>query len=177
MKQVIYKVSKYMGLFAVCRWFTRKNIRILGYHGIWLGEGHFGNFLFMSPEKFACRMQKLKDMGFPVLSLDDALRQQSKGEHPNFTTVITIDDGWYSSFLYMLPELERQKFTATMYVTTYYSEKQVPVFNVMLQYLFSATKVETLNTKKLGLLVEKVVDLRESLQKDQVVALLQQHAD
>lgn len=177
MKQAIYKISKYMGLFAICRWITRKNIRILGYHGIWLGEGHVGNFLFMSPEKFACRMQKIKDMGYPVLTLDDALRQQSKGEHPDFTTVITIDDGWYGSYLHMLPELERQKFTATMYVTTYYCDKQAPVFNVALQYLFSATKVKTLNTSKLGLPVEKVVDLQESLQKDLVVTLLQQHAD
>lgn len=176
MKQVIYKVSKYVGLFAVCRWITRKNIRILGYHGIWLGEGHFGNFLFMSPDKFACRMQKIKDMGFPVLSLDDALKLQSTGEHPDFTTVITIDDGWYSSYLYMLPPLEEQKFTATMYVTTYYSEKQAPIFNVALQYLFSATEVETLNTSKLGLPVGKVVDLRVSSQKDEVVALLLQHA-
>ena len=177
MKQAIYKISKSMGLFVVCRWVTRRHIRILGYHGIWLGEGHFGNFLFMSPEKFARRMQQIKDMGYPVLSLDDALRQRSRREHPDCTTVITIDDGWYSSFVSMLPELERQKFTATMYVTTYYSEKQVPVFNVALQYLFSVTKVQSLGTKELGLLVENTFDLRESAQKNQVVGLLQQYAD
>ncbi|MDX2465031.1 MAG: hypothetical protein QNK31_11055, partial [Porticoccus sp.] len=122
-------------------------------------------------------MQKIKDLGYPVLSLDEALKRQSKCEHPDCTTVITIDDGWYSSFVSMLPELERQKFTATMYVTTYYSDKQVPVFNVALQYLFSVTTVKTLDTRGLGLSVENTFDLKEPAQKNQVVRLLQQQAD
>jgi hypothetical protein len=91
--------------------------------------------------------------------------------------VITIDAGWYSSFVSMLPELERHNFTATMYVTTYYSEKQVPVFNVALQYILFVTNVHSLDTTGLGLPVENMFDLREPAQKNQVVELLQQQAD
>lgn len=176
MKQAIYKISKYIGLFAISRWLTRKHIRILGYHGIWLGEGHFGNFLFMSSEKFVQRMRKLKELGLPVISMDEVLKGQKDGSLPSCATVITIDDGWYSSYKYMLPELERNQFPATIYVTTYYSEKQVPVFNVALEYLLATTKVTTLYPQKFKVGYSSDVDLTSQKEKSNFLAYLREHA-
>ena len=176
MKQAIYTISKYIGLFAFSRWITRKHIRILGYHGIWLGEGHFGNFLFMSPAKFAQRMRKLKELNMPVISMDEALEGRSKGGLPDCATVITIDDGWYSSYKHMLPELERNQFPAVLYVTTYYSDKQVPVFNVALQYLFATTKVRALDTQKINIGYSSEVDLTSFKEKSSFIDSIQQYA-
>ena len=67
MKQWIFHLAKYTGLFALCRRITARNLRILAYHGIWLGQGHYGNYLFMSAGKFAARMQKIQALGYPVL--------------------------------------------------------------------------------------------------------------
>ena len=72
MKIVVFRLAKAFGLFALSRWLTRRGLRILCYHGIWLGEGHYGNFLFMSPEVFAGRMAFLSHAGHPVLSLEEA---------------------------------------------------------------------------------------------------------
>lgn len=176
MKQAIYTISKYIGLFALSRWLTRKNIRILGYHGIWLGEGHFGNFLFMSPAKFAQRMRRLKELNMPVISIDEALEGRREGTLPDCATVITIDDGWYSSYKYMLPELERNQFPAVLYVTTYYSDKQVPVFNVALQYLFATTKVRILDSQKINIGYSSKVDLTSFKEKSSFIGSLQEHA-
>jgi len=177
MKQAIYTLSKYIGLFAICKWLTRKHVRILGYHGIWLGAGHFGNFLFMSPEKFALRMRQLKEMGVPVISLSDAVIGMNEGTLPDCATVITIDDGWYGTYKHMLPVLEKHQFPATLYVTTYYSDKQTPIFNVALQYLFTVTDVQSLDAKKLNVGNEALVNLALSTEKSNFIAFLQGYAN
>lgn len=177
MKQTVYKISKYIGLFAVCKWLTRKHIRILGYHGIWLGDGHFGNFLFMSPDKFASRMSKLNEMGLPVLSLNDAVIGMEEGTLPDCATVITIDDGWHGTYKHMLPVLGKYEFPATLYVTTYYSGKQMPVFNVALQYLFKVTNAQFFDAKKLNIGYEMLVDLISSTEKSNFITFLQAYAD
>jgi peptidoglycan/xylan/chitin deacetylase (PgdA/CDA1 family) len=176
MKQAIYTLSKYIGLFAVCKWLTRKHIRILGYHGIWLGAGHFGNFLFMSPDKFALRMRQLKEMGVPVISLSDAVIGMNEGTLPDCATVITIDDGWYGTYKHMLPVLEKYQFPATLYATTYYSDKQTPIFNVALQYLFTVTDVQFLDANKLNVGSEALVNLALSPEKSNFIDFLQRYA-
>lgn len=176
MKQAVYRVSKCIGLFAICKWLTRKKVRVLGYHGIWLGEEHFGNFLFMSAEKFASRMAKLNEMGFPIISLNEAAINIKKGSLPDCATVITIDDGWHSTYKYMLPELEKRQFPATLYVTTYYSEKQQPVFDVALQYIFAIATERFLDAKELELGGGDVVDLASSIEKQNFIARLTKYA-
>ena len=54
---------------------------------------------------------------------------------PDHAVVITIDDGWSSTYTHMLPILETLGLPATVYVTTWYSEHQLPVVNVAVDYL------------------------------------------
>jgi hypothetical protein len=54
-------------------------------------------------------------------------------------TVITIDDGWYGTWLAMLPVLERHNYPATVYLATYYCMHQAPVIDVALRYCFDVT--------------------------------------
>jgi peptidoglycan/xylan/chitin deacetylase (PgdA/CDA1 family) len=125
-------IAKYSGLFALARMLTARKTRILAYHGIWLGEGRFGNFLYMSPEKFAARMALLERWGYPVVPLADHVSDI------RCATVITIDDGWYGTWSVMLPVLERHGYPATLYLATYYCLNQKPVIDVALQYCFHA---------------------------------------
>lgn len=134
LKNTILKISKYSGLFALSRFLTRKKTRVLAYHGIWLGDGHFGNFLYMSAEKFARRMALLEKWGYPIVPFEGLPKATSPHRCP---TAITIDDGWYSTWLEMLPVLERHRYPATIYLTTYYSFNQAPVIDVVLSYSFS----------------------------------------
>lgn len=151
MKTLLLRIAKASGLFAVSRRLTRRGLRILCYHGIWLGDGHYGDFLFMSPEKFAARMDFLAKAGYPVLPLDQAVQDLAADKLPPCATAITIDDGWYGTFLHMVPALETHKLPATVYLTTYYAEHRYPVFNLLVRYLLSRTKARELDTAALGL--------------------------
>jgi len=150
MKDTALLLAKFFGVFSFCRWVTRKQLRILAYHGIWMGDDHFGNFLYMSPAKFTGRMQRIKKLGFPVLSIDDALKRREEGTLPHSATVLTIDDGWYSTYVHMIPVLERLHFPATVYVASYYCEKQVPVVDVALAHIFSSTVEPSIEIEEWG---------------------------
>jgi peptidoglycan/xylan/chitin deacetylase (PgdA/CDA1 family) len=177
MKTVIFWIAKYTGIFALCRLLTKKQVRILAYHGIWLGEGHYGNFLYISATKFSERMKKIQAMGLPVLSLDDALNNRGKAALPACPVVITIDDGWYSTYLHMLPALEKYNFPATLYLTTYYSEKQMPVYNVLIHYLLMTTTEATLDMGALGVSGNEVIDLSNVDQRQKTSIKLQSIVD
>lgn len=149
MKIVFFRFAKAMGLFALSRWLTRRGLRILCYHGIWLGEGHYGNFLFMSPDKFAARMAYLAGAGYPVLTLEEALQGLQRQDLPPGATVITIDDGWHGTYRHMLPALEEHNLPATIYVTTYFAERQYPVFDLVVRYLLDQAGPQELDLSDL----------------------------
>lgn len=136
LKEGLLRAARAGGVFALTRRAARKSLRILAYHGLWTTPGyHFGNHLFMTPEQFKRRMVWLKRSRYPVLSLDDAVRRLGRGDLPDNAVVITIDDGWSSTYTHMLPILEELGLPATVYITTWYSENQLPVVNVVADYI------------------------------------------
>lgn len=138
MKRALLLAARACGLFALCRWITRGQLRILCYHGIWIGpEPHYGDRLFMSAERFAARMALLARLGYRVIGLDEAMQRHLRGGSRARDLVITIDDAWLGTYRHMLPVLERHGYPATLYVTTYYAQARRPVLNVLLGYLFS----------------------------------------
>jgi len=130
------------GGFAIARHALTRHLRILGYHGLWIIPGfQFGDRLFIGPDQFERRMNWLKNSGHPVLGLDEALAALAAGTLPDNSVVITIDDGWKSTYTHMLPILEQLKLPATVYVTSWYAEKQIPVLNVALNYVLQSSTV------------------------------------
>jgi peptidoglycan/xylan/chitin deacetylase (PgdA/CDA1 family) len=77
----------------------------------------------------------------------------------------------------MLPALEKYNFPATLYLTTYYSEKQMPVYNVLIHYLFMTTTEATLDMGTLGVPDNEVVDLSSVDQRQQTSIKLQSIVD
>lgn len=138
LKSSLLRLAKYSGLFAIAKKLTARHCRILAYHGIWLGKGSFGNFLFMDKRTFARRMSLLTDWGYPVVALGDVVANRGGDRLPDRATAITIDDGWYGSYAAMMPVLEFRAYPATVYLTTYYCQHQVPVIDVAVQYVFHA---------------------------------------
>ena len=139
LKQTVLKAANATGLAAATRRATAGQLRILAYHGLWVTPGHqFGNRLFMSPGQFEARMKRLKRSGLPVLKLGDAVEGLAEGKLPDTAVVITIDDGWVSTFTDMLPILEAEGLPATVYATTWYSGRDLPVVDVAVTYLAEA---------------------------------------
>ncbi len=137
------RLFKALGLFALAQWITRRKPRILCYHGLWYGgDPKYGDCLYMDPETFEHRMDWLAHSGYPVLSLDEALRRLDDSSLPDRAVVITIDDGWYSTYRGMVPVLHQLSLPATLYVTTYYVKRGGPVLNVLLDYLVNRASTE-----------------------------------
>jgi peptidoglycan/xylan/chitin deacetylase (PgdA/CDA1 family) len=140
LKRVVLKVAEAAGLAALARRATARQLRILCYHGLWVTPGEpYGNHLFMPPALFERRMERLKRSGAPVLALGEAVHLLGRDRLPHGAVVITIDDGWASTRSHMLPVLESLGLPATLYATTWYSGRALPVVNVVAAYLASAS--------------------------------------
>lgn len=136
MKQALLGSARALGGFAAARALTAGKLRILCYHGLWtLDAAPFGNRLFMPHRQFADRMKWLAASPYPVLPLGEAVDLLAEDRLPKGATVITIDDGWSSTYTHMLPALEACGLPATVYVSTYYVENDGPVANVVANYL------------------------------------------
>lgn len=141
----ILLVAKSLGLFAISSWVTRNRLRILAYHGVWFLDNHYGNHLFMSPEKFESRMKWLKQSKYQTISLDMAMRESSAGQNFPYRTVITIDDGWYGTFRYMFPVLKQENIPATLYVYTGAVDTQEALGNILIPALVHLSELKVFN--------------------------------
>ncbi len=140
LKHTFLTMARSAGLDTVARKVTRSRLRILGYHGLWVTPGYeFGNCMFVPPEQFERRMARLKASGLSVLPLAEAVDRLDEGSLPDAAVAITIDDGWVSTFTHMLPVLEKYQLPATLYATTWYAGRDLPVVNVAVQYLLAAS--------------------------------------
>lgn len=139
-KEAVLNAARATGLAAAARAATGSSLRILGYHGLWLTPGYaYGDCLFISPDQFEARMARLKRSGLAVLPLAEAVDGLARATLPRAAVVITIDDGWASTYTHMLPVLEALGLPATLYATTWYSQHGLPVVNVAVDYMLAAS--------------------------------------
>jgi peptidoglycan/xylan/chitin deacetylase (PgdA/CDA1 family) len=114
---------------------------ILCYHGISVQDEHeWWPGVFMTESRFRRRLQILKDRNYRVYSLSEALQKMDNGSLPARSVVITADDGYRNSPTTLVKACSDFGFQITIYVTSYYAEKQTPIFNVMVQYVFWKTE-------------------------------------
>jgi peptidoglycan/xylan/chitin deacetylase (PgdA/CDA1 family) len=138
-KTALLTTAKYAGLFEATVRATGSRLRILAYHGLWVTPGYqFGDCSFMPPELFEARMKRLKRSGLPVLPLGEAVERLRGGTLPPAAVAITIDDGWVSTYTHMLPVLEALGLPATLYATSWYAGRDLPVVNITVAYLIAA---------------------------------------
>jgi peptidoglycan/xylan/chitin deacetylase (PgdA/CDA1 family) len=138
-KLLALRVGKSIGVFdALRRSHWRKNqLLILAYHGISSNDEHLWDpELYITPEYFRRRMQALKDFGCEVLPLAAALERLWNKTLPTCSVVLTFDDGGCDFYLQAFPILREFGWPATVYLTSYYSQYNRPVFDVMCSYLF-----------------------------------------
>ena len=140
------------GLFRIARdsqWRARR-LLILAYHGISLGDEHeWSPELYVQPEGLRARFEVIRDQGYQVLPLRDALARLQNGTLPPKAIALTFDDGTRDFIQAGLPLLREFGYPATVYVTTYYAEKQVPVFRMACRYLLWVGRGKTIPGKGL----------------------------
>src|SRR4029078_2560752 len=119
-KIFVLLILKACGVYALARAWHRKRPRILCYHGVWLANDGFpGDSTFIGARTFERRVDFLAKRLFNVIPLDVAVDGLAgRVSLPDDAVVITIDDGWYSTFAGMLPTLRQHRMPATIYCDT-----------------------------------------------------------
>lgn len=143
-KRLLFYIARALGAFRVARYLTRRQLRILCYHGFSVGNEFLRlPGMFMRAETFARRMAILDRMGFRVISLDEAVDKLKANLIRNSEVVITFDDGWATNLSIAHPILQSHQFPATIYITTEHLGYGTEVFNVILHYLFLSSPLRS----------------------------------
>jgi peptidoglycan/xylan/chitin deacetylase (PgdA/CDA1 family) len=168
MKILFLKLCRAIGLFRLANRVNRKKLCILCYHGFAEnGESAFGSRLLIERDTFAGRLEHLKKTRRPVLPLDEAVKRLESGSLPDGAVAITIDDGFYSTYLHAAPLLKAYGFPATVYVTSYYVRKKTPIYQLFVQYAFWKTAVPRLREREVISAFDGEVDLKNEAQATQ----------
>jgi peptidoglycan/xylan/chitin deacetylase (PgdA/CDA1 family) len=158
------KGLRILDVTANSRW-RRNRLLILGYHGVSLDDEHLWNpELFMSAEFLRRRFEIINESGCTVLGLGDAVERLYNGTLPAKTVVITFDDGFYNFYKIALPLLREFNFPATLYLTTFYSEYNKPIFGIAADYLLWKARLSSLNCSSL-LKSDEVIDLASDTER------------
>jgi peptidoglycan/xylan/chitin deacetylase (PgdA/CDA1 family) len=91
--------------------------------------------LFMSADIFESRLERLRRGGYTVLPLGQAVARLRAGTLPPRSVAITFDDGTVDFYRKAWPLLQQYGVPATVYLTTYYCERNLPVFPLVLSFL------------------------------------------
>ena len=94
-------------------------VPILMYHKINPDRRSGGLGLRVPPQEFAWEMAYLKKNGYHTVDMGTVLNHYQNGAGiPKKPIIITFDDGYQDNYLYALPILKKNGFTATVFVIT-----------------------------------------------------------
>ena len=124
----------------------RQRLLILCYHGFAMADEYLWNrALYMRPAALFRRLQMLRDSRCEVLPLAEALRLLYAGALLPRSVAITVDDGTYDFYAAGLPLFRKFRYPVTVYLSTYYSEFNRPVFDPALSYILWKARGQTLD--------------------------------
>lgn len=126
------------GLFHLVKnsgW-RRQRLVILCYHGIAMeDESQWRPYLYIDLKTLERRLEILQRGGYTILLLDEAVQRLFQKDLPPRSVVLTFDDGTYDFYKLGYPLVRNFGFPVTVYLTTYYSDHQLPIFGLMCSYL------------------------------------------
>jgi len=179
LKRAVLFGAKSAGLFSLVtnsRW-RRQRLLIHAFHSVSLDEEHrWRRSLYFTPEEFRSRLQLLQRSKVSVLPLEEAVLRLHQGTLPPAAIALTFDDGQADFLEIVWPELERFGYPATVYATTYYSEKRLPIFPLMCSYVLWKARRRSLPAMPL-LGVGASVELGDDTRREQAADAIVLHAD
>lgn len=106
-----------MTIIFPCATFSKDkiNIPILCYHNF---NPTVPGSMNMTPKKFESQVKWLKDNGYTVIPLNEAVKYLSgtRSSLPAKSVVITVDDGWQSAYTYLFPLVRKYNIPVTLFI-------------------------------------------------------------
>jgi peptidoglycan/xylan/chitin deacetylase (PgdA/CDA1 family) len=116
-RNAVIWLANVLGLPAICRRLSRKQVVILMYHGL-VEDDAPAEWTQLSISKFERQMRHLARFYSPV-SLEQAVACLSgKAELPHNPVVVTFDDGYRSNYVLGYPVLDKYGIPATVFIST-----------------------------------------------------------
>ena len=163
-------------LVANSTWRQRR-LLILCYHGTSLDDEHqWRPRLYIPPQVLDLRLEALRAMRCSVLPLDEALERLHKHDLPPRSVAVTFDDGTYDFYRQAYPLLKKHGIPVTVYQTTYYTDHEMPVFNLICSYMLWKRRGEQLPPCP-ELQIPESLDLRTEAGRHRVVRCLIDRSD
>jgi peptidoglycan/xylan/chitin deacetylase (PgdA/CDA1 family) len=138
LRRTALKTLKTAGVFHLVHnssW-RRQRLLILCYHGVALEDEHLWRpYLYMSRELLERRLEILQRGNYTVLPLDEGVERLFRKDLPPRSVALTFDDGTYDFYKLAFPLIKRFALPVTVYLTTYYSRLQRPIFGLMCSFL------------------------------------------
>lgn len=158
------------GIFALCRYFSRAKLRILCYHGFTRGEeSRWQSGIMMQAATLMARMEYVKASGYTVLDLEEAVEKMKSGALPAYSVVITVDDGFRNTESIAHPIFASHAIPYTVYLTTYYCDKDVPIVNLVIP--FAMWKAEKIKTDMTAFGINRIFDLADKEERKKLFEL------
>jgi peptidoglycan/xylan/chitin deacetylase (PgdA/CDA1 family) len=152
LKRAALRSLKAVGAFRVAQgsgW-RRRRLLILAYHGVSLEDEHlWDGSMYLRPELFRARMRMLQQTGATVLPLGEAVERLYADDLPERSVALTFDDGAYDFAARAFPVIREFGFPVTLYLTTFYSGFNRPVFDGFASYLLWKARGARLDLKGL----------------------------
>ena len=146
-KEVLWKIMAFLQVPRFWRYLHRHEIIILMYHGFtdqtsFLGiENYQGKHL--NVKTFRNQLRYLSSH-YSVISLDKVVEHYATGkELPKYPLVITIDDGYKSTFTHAYPMLSEFELPAAVFVATDFVDKKEPMWTDRVDYALNEARPAT----------------------------------
>ncbi|HEY3104450.1 MAG TPA: polysaccharide deacetylase family protein [Pyrinomonadaceae bacterium] len=119
LKKLAFQLLYWTGVVRLAAWLNRRRVVVLCYHGVTNRsvrhpDDPFG--LHVREDRFRAHLDYLK-RHYQVISFRDYLRARREGlDIPNYSTVITFDDGHRNFYTAAAPLLDRYNMRAVMFL-------------------------------------------------------------
>jgi peptidoglycan/xylan/chitin deacetylase (PgdA/CDA1 family) len=171
-KQFTLKSLKTAGVLSLVHdssW-RRQRLLILAYHGISVSDEHLWNSSqYMPAEVLRTRFELLKKSKCAVLPLDEAVKRLYANDLPDRAVAITFDDGTSDFYHRAYPVIREFGFPVTLYLTTFYTHYNRPVFDLMMSYLLWKGSNEVLDLRPITG-EDSRIDLRDRASQEKALA-------
>jgi peptidoglycan/xylan/chitin deacetylase (PgdA/CDA1 family) len=120
MKKRLFTLFLKLGVTRLAAWHNRRRVVILCYHGVTARERRMPEDptgLHIRFARFEAQLDYLR-RNFRVVSLGEYLRARHEGrELPDYTAVITFDDGYRNFYTMAAPRLRERGLPASLFLT------------------------------------------------------------
>jgi peptidoglycan/xylan/chitin deacetylase (PgdA/CDA1 family) len=144
LKAILHRLAYALGVVQLFAFLNRKKAIVLMYHGVRAGEGIPGRLQLDVPVGVFRRQMAYLAAHRNVVPFSTLIQWLRAGHDiPDYTVVITLDDGYRNNYTQAYPILRRYRLPATIFLTTGFIGTDRALWPDRLAYaIFNTTRLE-----------------------------------